>query len=195
MEIKQSFVVEHPRAVVWEIFENVDEVALCMPGASLTEPVSGNRIKGKIAIKLGPIAAAFAGEGQFERDDANYSGVIRGSGRDSKSGTRAKGEVAYVLVEENDGAATRVDVVVEFSLAGSLAQFSRGGIVNDLAARLTDAFAENLAAKLAEAGAAAPATPPDKVAEPAAPLDAGALLGSVIWARIKAFFARLFGRA
>ncbi len=191
MELKQSFVIERPRAVVWDYFANVDEVARCMPGASLTEPVSGDRIKGEIAIKLGPIGAEFAGDGQFERDDTNYSGVIRGSGRDSKTGTRAKGEVVYVLVEENDGAATRVDVVVEFSLAGSLAQFSRGGIVNDLATRLTDAFAENLAAKLDQAGAATPAVAP----EAAAQLDAGSLLWSVIRARIRAFFARLFGRS
>lgn len=194
MELKQSFVVAFPRAVVWEFFDDVDEVTRCMPGASLTEPVSGDRIKGKIQIKLGPISAAFAGEGQFERDDTNYSGVIRGSGRDSKSGSRAKGEVAYVLVEENDGAATRVDVVVEFSLAGPLAQFSRGGIVNDLATRLTDAFAGNLAAKLDQAGAAMPAVAPEAASEATAKLDAGSLLWSVIRARIKAFFARLFGR-
>jgi carbon-monoxide dehydrogenase small subunit len=188
MELRQNFVIDRPRAVVWDYFADIDEVVRCMPGASLTEPVSGDRIKGKIAIKLGPIGAAFDGEGRFERDDTNYSGTIRGTGRDSKSGTRAKGEVTYVLVEESGGAATRVDVVVEFSLAGPLAQFSRGGIVNDLATRLTNDFAANLAVQLDQAGAA---TAPS---EAAAQLDAGSLLWSVIRARIRAFFARLFGR-
>ncbi|MCH7795279.1 MAG: carbon monoxide dehydrogenase, partial [Proteobacteria bacterium] len=104
-----------------------------------------------------------------------------------RSATRAKGRVAYRLIEEGGGAATRVEVAVAFSLAGPLAQFSRGGIVTDLAARLTAAFADNLQARLdAEAsGAAAPA---------AAKLDAGGLLVSVLWARIKAALAALFGR-
>ena len=198
MELTQSFTVAHPRAVVWAYFADVDAVARCMPGAALSEPVSGNRLKGAIAVKLGPISAAFTGEGEFERDDAGFRGVIRGSGRDNKTGSRAKGEVAYVLAEEDGGAATRVEVSVAFTLAGPLAQFGRGGIVNDLAARLTAEFANNLEARLdsaaaAPAGEAAPEAAPAEPA-PAPELDAGALVFSVVWRRIKRFFARLFGR-
>ncbi len=199
MELTQSFTVAHPRAVVWAYFADVDAVARCMPGAALSEPVSGNSLKGAIAVKLGPISAAFTGAGEFERDDAGFRGVIRGSGRDDKTGSRAKGEVAYVLADEDDGAATRVEVSVAFTLAGPLAQFGRAGIVNDLAARLTAEFASNLEARLdqaATAPAAEAATPEAAPAEPApaAELDAGALVLSVIWQRIKAFLARLFGR-
>ncbi len=67
-------------------------------------------------------------------------------------------------------------------------QFSRGGIVSDLAGRLSAAFAENLQARLDAAAGGAP-TPA------AAKLDAGGLLVSVLWARIKAFFAALSGRS
>ena len=195
MELTQSFTVAHPRAVVWAYFADVDAVARCMPGAALSEPVSGNSLKGAIAVKLGPISAAFTGEGEFERDDAGFRGVIRGSGRDNKTGSRAKGEVAYVLAEEDGGAATRVEVSVAFTLAGPLAQFGRAGIVNDLAARLTAEFASNLEARL-DSAAAAPAEgeAATQEAAPAPELDAGALVFSVIWQRIKRFFARLFGR-
>ncbi len=193
MELKQNFTVAHARAVVWEYFDNVDELARCMPGASLSEPASGNRIRGTIAVKLGPISAEFAGEGEIERDGANFRGVFRGSGRDSRSGSRAKGEITYVLAEDRDGAATRVDVSVAYSLAGPLAQFGRGGIVNDLAPRLTAEFAKNLEARLDQAAAAPTGEAAPRVSAPAR-LDAGALLFSVMWRRIKAFFARLFGR-
>ena len=193
MELTQSFTVAHPRAVVWAYFADVDAVARCMPGAALSEPVSGNSLKGAIAVKLGPISAAFTGEGEFERDDAGFRGVIRGSGRDNKTGSRAKGEVAYVLAEEDGGAATRVAVSVAFTLAGPLAQFGRAGIVNDLAARLTAEFASNLEARLDRAADEA-AEDAAREPAPAAELDAGALVLSVIWQRIKAFFARLFGR-
>lgn len=202
MQIKQQFTVPFPRDQVWEYFGNVGEVTTCMPGATLREPPEGNQVKFQLDVKLGPIAAAFAGDADLDRDDASYRGVLQGRGRDKRSGSQAKGEVVYQLTEENGGQATRVDVTVDYSLAGSLAQFGRGGIVNDLASRLTAQFAENLEASLADssqtdsAGAAAGdssgAGPADR--KPAVELDAGGLLLSVLWGRIRRFFARLFGR-
>jgi carbon-monoxide dehydrogenase small subunit len=96
----------------------------------------------------------------------------------------ARGEIAFALAATPDGA-TRVDVSIGFSLAGPLAQFGRGAIVNDLAERLTAAFARNLDARLRRADAGAP--PP-----PAAELHAGALILSVLWRHLKAAWVRLF---
>jgi carbon-monoxide dehydrogenase small subunit len=188
--LEQSFVVRHRRGVVWRFMEDVERVAACMPGAALTEPVRDGHIAGRIAVKLGPMSASFAGAGTMALDQAAYRGVIEGSGRDRRSATRARGRVAYRLLEEAGGAATRVEVEVAFALAGPLAQFSRGGIVSDLAGRLSAAFAENLQARLDAAAGGAPAPEPA-----AARLDAGGLLVSVLWARIKALAAALFGRA
>ncbi len=180
---EQQFTVRHPRARVWAMFEDVERVAACMPGAALTEPPCDGRLNGHIAIKLGPMAARFAGDATLALDRAAYQGTIEGSGRDKLSATRAKGRITYRLIEAEDGAATRVEVTVAFSLAGPLAQFGRAGIVTDLAARLATAFAANLQAQLdAETGGQA-APPPAE-----AKLDAGGLLFSVLWARIKALF-------
>ena len=190
--LTQSFVVRHPRAAVWRYMRDVEQVATCMPGAALTDLSADGTIKGQIAIKLGPIGATFGGEGRVQLDDAAYQGVIEGSGRDKRSATRAKGRVEYRLLDEDGGTATRVEIEVAFALAGPLAQFSRGGIVNDLAGRLTAAFAENLQARLDQAAGGGTAAVP----QPAeAKLDAGGLLLSVIWARIKAALAGLFGRS
>ncbi len=181
--LEQSFVVRHPRARVWAMFEDVERVAACMPGAALTEPPRDGRLVGRIAIKLGPMGATFAGAATLALDQAAYQGIIAGSGRDKRSATRAKGRVVYRVVEVEDGAATRVEVTVAFSLAGPLAQFSRAGIVTDLAGRLTAAFAENLQAQLDAEASGQPAPPPVE-----AKLDAVGLLFSVLWARIKALF-------
>ena len=94
----------------------------------------------------------------------------------------------YALHAVKDGRATQVDVVVDFTLAGALAQFSRGAIATDLVKRLTAAFAKNLEAAIAGDGAPA-AGDTDAQA-----LDAGGLLGAVVWARIKGLLDRLFGR-
>ena len=50
---------------------------------------------------------------------------------------------------EGDGRQTRVDLSVEYSLQGALAQFSRSGIAQDLGRRLVADFAANLNARLA----------------------------------------------
>lgn len=201
MQIKQRFVVAYPRTVVWEYFGRFDEVTRCMPGASLTEAVVGNHAKFKLNVKLGPISATFAGESEFERDAERFCGVIRGNARDTRGDSRVKGVVEYVLSEEADRAGTGVDISVDFTLTGRLAQFSRAGIVNDLAARFTEDFAKNLAAALAAEAPSAAGAPPnaERASEPApaqsvSEINAGTLVLSVIWNRIKAFLRSIFGR-
>jgi carbon-monoxide dehydrogenase small subunit len=90
------------------------------------------------------------------------------------------------LTAEQAGAATRVDITVRTLLFGPLAQFGRSAIVNDLAARLTEAFAHNLEQRLEGSS--------DVDSGAAAPLAAGSLLGAVMWARARNALARLLGK-
>ena len=103
--LQQSFAVQHPRDDVWAFFGKIDRAARCMPGVSLDEPVEGQHVRGQMRVKLGPITAAFAGEGEIARDEADHRGIIEGSGRDARSASRAKGRVSYALREERDGGA------------------------------------------------------------------------------------------
>lgn len=188
--IEQTFTVEFPREQVWDFFGKLDQVTLCLPGASLLAPPTETHVEPKLRIKVGPIVADFEGAADVERDPANYVGTIFGSARDTKSASATRGEIRYTLVEAktDEGApATRVDVQVGFALTGPLAQFSRSSIVLDIAKRMTDAFAANLRARLSHTGDTAP--PP----MPAAELNAGALVFSVIRDRIVGFFRRVFG--
>ncbi len=191
MELSQQFDVGHPPAEVWAFFADVRAVARCLPGAEIVAIDDEGRIEGRMKVRFGPISAAFAGEGRLGRDDDSLCGTLSGSGMDRQSRSQCKGEVAYSLTETSAGG-TRVALVVDYTLTGSLAQFSRGGLVDDLAGRLTADFAQALEAALA---ARAPDTPP-ATATPEAPveaLDAGSLLGAVLWARLKRFFRRIFG--
>jgi carbon-monoxide dehydrogenase small subunit len=183
--LRQSFAVDHPRERVFAFFGRLDEVVACMPGAALTEAPADGHVRGRLRIKLGPIASDFVGTAHVERDLAHHRGTIRGSGRDSRTGSAASGEVRYVLIDEKAGSATRVDVEVGYALTGALAQFSRSGIVNDLAERLIIAFARNLEARLNGSGDASKAQ---------AELDAGSLILSAIRVRIRRFFDRILGR-
>jgi carbon-monoxide dehydrogenase small subunit len=183
VELRQSFSVPFPRDQVWGFFADLDQVARCMPGAWLTRPMAGNRAEGEVNVKLGPIVSAFYGVLDVVRDDSNFRGVVRGAGRDTKSPSSARAIITYA-VGAPTAAASRVDVSVKFLLTGALAQFSRSGLVKDVADHLTRVFAQNLEARLSGKPLAS---------ESADALDAGAMARSAIFGRIGAFFRRLIG--
>jgi carbon-monoxide dehydrogenase small subunit len=184
VELRQSFSVPFARPEVWRVFADLDWIARCMPGARLTKPPQDGRAEGEVNVKLGPIVSAFHGVLDVERDDDGFRGVVRGAGRDAKSPSSARAIIAYQVCSL-DAAASRVDVSVKFLLSGALAQFSRSGLVRDVADHLTTVFARNLAASLAGSPAASPS---------AAMLDAWAIARSAFLARIRAFIHKLFAR-
>ena len=103
-----------------------------------------------MSVKLGPISAAFDGSAVIEREDAALRGVIRGAGSDRGTGSRTK---RGGLSPRAGGGwrQTRVLLVVEYSLQGALAQFSRSSLAQDLGRRLVADFAANLNARLGSA--------------------------------------------
>jgi aerobic carbon-monoxide dehydrogenase small subunit len=189
-ELKQSFTINHPRNRVWMMFANLPKVATCMPGASLSGPPEDGHFVGRISIKLGPIHTDFAGEGDVELNANNFSGVLRGSGLDKNHSSRAHGEISYGLTEERVGSATRVDVLVAYALSGTLAQFTRGGIVEALAGQIVETFAANLETAL-ESPEIGRSPPPNAAGE----LDMGSLVFSAVWRRIKLICSRIFSRS
>jgi carbon-monoxide dehydrogenase small subunit len=180
----QSFIVNYPRQLVWDLFGRVQDVAACLPGASLIGEPTPQHVEGQMRVKVGPIAAEFRGEAAIERDESSYSGRIIGAGSDARSSSATRGMISYRLLPAADGLSTEVAVTIGYTLTGMLVQFGRAGIVRDVAARLTEAFAQNLEARLG--GKAAP------VASTTG-LDAGSLLLSVAAGRLKGLFRKLFG--
>lgn len=187
MQLEQSFELPFPRAAVWTAFQDIPMLVTCLPGASLTSAPGVSPLAFTLAVKLGPVAAKFAGEGDVTYGD-DHRGLLSGSGADRATGSRVKGSAAFGLHEIASG--TRVDLLIDYTLTGTLAQFGRTGIVKELAAGITRQFAANLQARLdadmaaaSDGAAAAPAAP--------AQLNGGALLWSVLWSRFK----RLFGIA
>jgi carbon-monoxide dehydrogenase small subunit len=188
--LRQSFSVDHGREKVWDFFGRLGQVTTCLPGTSLIGTPTDDHVEPRIRIKVGPIVAEFEGTADVVRDPSNYAGTIHGSAHDTRSSSMTRGEIRYVLHEDKGGTATRVEIEVGYTLTGALAQFSRSGIVQDIAKRMTAAFARNLQARLNQDDNAASA----ERAAPVPELDAGSLVFSVLWDRIKAFFRALSGR-
>jgi uncharacterized protein len=196
MKIERTFEIRQPREFVWNKLNDVRFVAECLPGASIVGELGGNRYKGKMSVKVGPMAAIFNGEIAIDGDHESWRGVVSGKGADSGSGSRVSGSMSYSLSEATSPAATRVDIQSDINLAGPLAQFSKGPIVQEIANRITAAFVANFESRLAgmtaasETALTSPADP-----QPQQSLDAGGLLWAVLRDRLRSFFHRLFGRS
>jgi carbon-monoxide dehydrogenase small subunit len=180
-EITGQFDVPFPADQVWAFMVDLPAVASCLPGASITEH-DGDRVKGKVAIKFGPMSAAFNGAARLERDDAAKTAVFRGAGQDTLSQSRANGDITYRLTAL-DANRTRVDVQLLYSLQGPLAQFSRSGLVQDFVRRMIADFGRNVTARLqrpADAGTPAPV----------AAFSPTRMFFGVLWDRVKGIFSR-----
>jgi carbon-monoxide dehydrogenase small subunit len=183
--LQQALRIGLPRDTVWKAVQDPALIASCVPGARLLS-VENGRIRGEMSAALGPIRTRFAGEATVAYDTADHSGKIAGEGRDSASGTRLSAEVSFKVVAEGPEACL-IELGVNYSLRGSLAQFGRGPIVQVFAREIAETVGRNLEARLR--GEAVP------VAER---LGAGrlALRASLHWLReLRARILGIFGRS
>lgn len=174
MEFDNSFDVPLAPARAWAVLMDIRRIAPCMPGAELTEVVDAQNYRGKIAVRLGPVALAFAGRIEFDSvDDVNHSARVKAQGNDAKGRGSAHATATFHI--EPSGAGSRVLIHTELMLSGAVAQYGRGvGMIQTTAAQIIGQFAANLRAQLAQPPAAArPAAIPVVEApalSPAAPL-------------------------
>ena len=196
MEIDNAFEVPLPPAEAWPVLMDIRRIAPCMPGAELTEVVDDKTYKGKIAVRLGPVALAFAGVVRFEEiDSANHCARVKAQGTDAKGRGGANATATFRL--EPTAGGSKVLVHTDLALSGAVAQYGRGvGIVQATAAQIMREFANNLKTQLA---AAPPAASPASVSEPgsaptaepqpsARPISGFTLMAKVLWDAIVGLF-------
>jgi carbon-monoxide dehydrogenase small subunit len=189
VEFRQSFVIAHPVKDVWAFFGRVEDVATCLPGASIDGGEKDGVVNGKMKVKVGPVVAEFSGVAHITRDIEMRRGTVLGFGRHTRSNSAIRGIITYSIRPDERGAGCRVDVDVGYTLTGMLAQFSRSGLVQDLAGRLTAAFAQNLEARLSVGNDGAEAPP--MIRE----LNAGPLMITILLGRVRDFFRRFLRRS
>lgn len=181
-QISESFTVTQPVDVVWAFFQEVPQVAECMPGVELLDQAGEDTFKGKMKVKIGPISANFQGEAKIESlEEATHSGTISARGADRQGGSRASAKVNYRLAEESGS--TRVEITADITLQGAMAQFGRTGLIQEVSSTLTKEFAGCLEGKL---GAASP--------EEAAEVKAGEVKGVALFFRSLLSWIRNLGK-
>jgi carbon monoxide dehydrogenase subunit G len=142
MLIKSDFDVAQPIDKVWAFFDNIADVAACLPGAELTDDLGDDKYLGKVAVRMGPVKLSFTGTANItERDDAAKRIVIDAAGADEKGRGQASMLVTATLAAA--GQNTKVDVTQDVQLSGAAAQYGRG-MISDVTAVLMRDFAINL---------------------------------------------------
>ena len=196
MKFDNSFEVPLPPAKAWATLMDIESIAPCMPGAELTEIVDDKTFKGKVSVRLGPVALTFQGAASFEDvDNTAHKATVKAQGADAKGRGGANANVAFHL-EPSDAGST-VKIHTDLQLSGSVAQYGRGaGMIQDLAGQIIGQFATNLSQKIeaempADAEAAANDAP--TTAPVAAPAQVGGMAFRVMWNQIVRSFRSLFG--
>ncbi|HET6651922.1 MAG TPA: SRPBCC family protein [Nocardioides sp.] len=181
MELTHTFTVPATVDATWAHFQDIESVAGCFPGATVTE-VSGDDFKGSCKVKLGPIALVYSGTGSFvEKDEAAHRFVVDAKGKDKRGNGTAGATVTATM--SDSGGSTDVTVVTDLAITGKPAQFGRG-VIQDVSDKLLGQFVACLEQQVGEstaAGAAAatetvepagseiPPEPPESPAAPAPP--------------------------
>ena len=195
MEFENSFEVPLPPDRAWAALLDVERIAPCMPGAELTEIVDDRTFKGKVSVRLGPVALTFQGQASFEEIDAEARRAeVKAQGNDAKGRGGAQARVAFALAPSETG--STVNIRTDLQLSGSVAQYGRGvGMIKDLASRIIGEFADNLAKRIEaeESAAGEGATEPEPSS--AAPARVGGMALRILWDRILRALGRLFGKS
>jgi carbon monoxide dehydrogenase subunit G len=169
VELKHRFVVPSSLEDTWHSFNQLEDIAPCFPGATLTS-VNGEQFTGTVKVKLGPIAMIYTGTGEFlERNQDTHTVVISATGKDKRGNGTAGATVTAVLAPDGDG--TSVDVTTDMNVTGKPAQFGRG-VIQDVSDKLLAQFVQCVIGKVGDgaAGAVEPGGPGSAgPAEPALP--------------------------
>ena len=173
-----------------------------MPGAELTEVVDESTYKGKVAVRLGPVALSFAGTAKFEDiDHAAHRAQVKAQGSDVKGRGGANATVRFALEPSAEG--TKVMIDTDLNLSGSVAQYGRAsGMIQSVSSQIISQFAAALRGEIAKSRAPAVATSAEAVtpatespsgsvgAAAAKPISGFALILRALWDALRGAFRK-----
>ncbi len=156
IEMDNSFTVPVPPEQAWDVLLDVERIAPCMPGASVTS-VDGDEINGQVKVKLGPLSLSYKGTAKFiDKDQAGHAITLEASGKETRGAGTASANVQATLKSGDASGTTLVAIHTSLSVTGKPAQFGRS-LLPEVSGKLIDQFAANLEAMI-NADSAAPET-------------------------------------
>ena len=212
IQLEKSFSMPGSAAAAWTLLCDIESVARCMPGASITERIDEQHYKGTVSVKLGPANLSFRGEVEVRSLEPEARTLrLFAKGTDTTGSSAASMDLT-ARIDASDANSCQLVGKSEVSMSGKTATFG-GRMMGPISDQLLNQFAANFAtrvqamqaptppptppgqpgsatptqttnqAPLQASGAAAPLRPPEAI-----PLNGLALA----WAVIKAWLRSLF---
>jgi aerobic-type carbon monoxide dehydrogenase small subunit (CoxS/CutS family)/carbon monoxide dehydrogenase subunit G len=167
-----------PVEKAWEVLDDFQRLAACLPGAELVEVLGDDRYRGRATVALGPVKLAFDGLAQVVEREGHRMRVLAQGADTGGSTTQAD---IRLRAEPTDAGGTVLQADAALFLSGRIAQFGRA-LAGDVSRRMFEQFAraveENARTGRAPAG---PVRPPSALG----------LLAGVVAARLRSVLRRI----
>ncbi len=153
MILNNEFTVAADIGTVWRHLLDMEGVASCLPGATVTAADEENTYEGTMRLKIGPMRVEYRGRATLrEVDEERHTAVISLNAREAKGQGTAVATIHNQL-EEMEGS-TRVRAQTDLNITGPQAQFGRG-VIEDVGGRVMAEFSRRLEERIAGGGDAA----------------------------------------
>ncbi len=152
MEITGRYDLPCSPEAAWAAINDTAVLKACLKGCEALERTSETEFAGKVAAKIGPVSARFAGTMRQTEIDAPRSCKMEFEGQGGVAGF-AKGS-AVVTLEPRDGGGTALSYVAQTQIGGKLAQMG-ARLIEGTAKAMADDFFGKFAVVLADLGESA----------------------------------------
>ncbi|MCW2978310.1 MAG: carbon monoxide dehydrogenase subunit [Solirubrobacterales bacterium] len=172
MKVEQSFEIAEPRERLWEFFEQVDEVAKCVPGVESVEVIDADNSKVRVTQSVGPMTATFDLKMRITEREPNERMQFTAIGRAVKGAAGNLRSSNTVTLQSTD-AGTRVNLVADLAMGGVLGSVGQKVIAKQATAVTRDFMSSLERAVKGEAVGPAAGAPPATAPKGAAGASAG----------------------
>jgi hypothetical protein len=179
MEMQGSRTLAVTQQQAWDALNDPQVLKACIPGCDKVEPTGENQYAIGMSVKVGPVAAKFAGKIQLTEVNApnSYTLVFEGQGGAAGFG---KGSAKVNLAPPTEGAGCELSYSAQAQVGGKIAQVGQrlvDGVARSMAEDFFKRFDEEMQRRHPEAYAAAAAQ-----AAPVAVAPAKKPLPAWVWA-------------
>ncbi|WP_233870261.1 SRPBCC family protein [Paraburkholderia adhaesiva] len=144
--LDKAFPLSASAESAWQLMQDIEAVAGCMPGAKITERVDDTHYKGTITVRLGPATMSFKGDIEvLALDAASRSLHLLGKGTDTTGSSAATMDLTASV--QPTGETCTLAGKSEVTMSGKAAAIG-GRLMVPVSEQLLKQFVANFAARL-----------------------------------------------
>ena len=149
MEFEFRYALPAPVEIVWDAIEDIETVALCIPGVVRVQREDADRYAGALRIKVGPISLELGGLVTVELLDATARTLrFLGEAKDRRVPGQIKSRATLIVTAHADGG-SELYLHSDTHIMGKIGEFGQP-VVRKKTEQVLQAFSENLAQRLGQ---------------------------------------------